>query len=115
MTSSDLARFAALATLWSLQFIFMRVAVPAFGAPLVADGRAIFGALVVVPAALFLAQRIALRAPSETSRHMKYLLVALVVVAIAGVEVFHAFAADDTSGILACAAPESKVEATRPA
>ena len=44
---------------------------------------------------------------------MKYLLVGLVLVAIAGVEVFHAFASDDPSGILACAAPESKMEAFR--
>ena len=61
MTSSNLARFAALASLWSLQFLFLRLAVPAFGTPMVAEGRALFGALVVVPAALFLAQRIAMR------------------------------------------------------
>ena len=48
-----------------------------------------------------------------TGRPVKFLLVALIVCAIAGVEVFHAFAADDGSGVMACAAPESKVEAFR--
>ena len=58
MSAADLARFAGLASLWSLQYLFMRIAVPAFGAPLVAESRALFGALVVLPAALLLAQRI---------------------------------------------------------
>ena len=44
---------------------------------------------------------------------VKYLLVGFVLVVIAAVEVFHAFASDDGSGLLACAAPESKVEAFR--
>ena len=46
-------------------------------------------------------------------RPLKYFLVAMVLCAIAGVEVFHAFAADDGSGILACTAPDSKVAAFR--
>jgi drug/metabolite transporter (DMT)-like permease len=37
----------------------MRMAVPAFGAGLVAESRALFGALVLIPAALVLGQRIA--------------------------------------------------------
>lgn len=39
----------ALATLWSLQYIFMRMAVPVFGTAIVADGRAVFSALFLVP------------------------------------------------------------------
>ena len=39
--------------------MFLRLAVPAFGAPLVAEARGFFGALVMVPAALLLSQRIA--------------------------------------------------------
>jgi hypothetical protein len=49
----------------------------------------------------------------EMRRSMKYMLVGFVLAAIAGVEVFHAFAADETSGILQCAAPESKAAAFR--
>ncbi len=39
----------ALATLWSLQYIFMRVAVPVFGTGAVAEGRALFAALFLLP------------------------------------------------------------------
>lgn len=59
MTVADLARLASLACLWSLQFMFLRVAVPAFGAPLVVEARCLLGALIMVPAALLLSQRIA--------------------------------------------------------
>jgi drug/metabolite transporter (DMT)-like permease len=55
----DWGRLAALAVMWSLQYIFLRVAVPAFGPGAVADGRALFGALFLVPAALAMGQRIA--------------------------------------------------------
>jgi len=55
----DWARLGALAVIWSLQYIFLRIAVPAFGAGPVADGRALFGALFLVPAALAMRQRIA--------------------------------------------------------
>ena len=42
MTRSAAARWLLLATLWSLQHLFMRVAVPVFGTPLVAGARAFF-------------------------------------------------------------------------
>ncbi|MEA3193810.1 MAG: hypothetical protein QOD26_2143 [Betaproteobacteria bacterium] len=58
----DSGRWLLLATLWSLQYIFMRLAVPTFGAGIVADGRAIFSALFLVPWMLFvLRQDIGLR------------------------------------------------------
>lgn len=58
MRGTVVARLLALAALWSLQHIFMRVAVPALGAELVAEIRALAGALVLVPAALLLGQQI---------------------------------------------------------
>lgn len=48
-----------------------------------------------------------------TRRHVLYLMVALLVIAIAGVEFLHAFSSDETSGVLACMAPQSKLEAFR--
>jgi len=45
----DSGRWLLLATLWSLQYIFMRMSVPTFGAGIVADGRAIFSALFLIP------------------------------------------------------------------
>ncbi len=59
MRASVAGRLALLATLWSLQFLFMRVAVPVFGSPLVAEARALFGVAFIVPWALLAAQRIA--------------------------------------------------------
>ena len=57
------ARWALLATLWSLQYILMRLAVPVFGTAVVADTRALFAALFLVPWTLFVArQAIGLRA-----------------------------------------------------
>jgi len=56
----DAGRWLLLATLWSLQFLFLRVAVPVFGAAPVAEGRALLGALFLVPWVIFFArQRIA--------------------------------------------------------
>ena len=49
MTSSAGARWLLLATLWSLQYIFMRLSVPVFGTGMVAEGRAFFAALFLVP------------------------------------------------------------------
>jgi drug/metabolite transporter (DMT)-like permease len=60
--SYDLARLLVLAAMWSLQHLFMRVAVPALGAGLVAEARALFAALFLVPAAIFLGHRAALLA-----------------------------------------------------
>jgi len=58
----DAGRWLLLATLWSLQYIFMRMSVPTFGSAIVADGRAIFSALFLVPWMLFvLRQDIGLR------------------------------------------------------
>ena len=45
MRAYDAGRLALLATLWSLQFLFMRVAVPVFGSPLVA-GNSVSGEIV---------------------------------------------------------------------
>lgn len=61
MRPYDWARLFALAALWSSQYLLLRLSVPVFGAGPVADGRAIFGALFLVPAALAMRQRIALR------------------------------------------------------
>ena len=60
MQAYDAGRWLLLATLWSLQFLFLRVAVPVFGAAPVAEGRALLGALFLVPWVVFFArQRIA--------------------------------------------------------
>ncbi|NJN39773.1 MAG: DMT family transporter [Gammaproteobacteria bacterium] len=57
MRSYDVARLLALAAMWSLQYLFMRVAVPALGFELVAEMRALFAALFLLPAAIVLGQR----------------------------------------------------------
>lgn len=62
MRAHDLARLLALAALWSLQFMFMRVAVPVFGTAAVAEGRALSAALFLLPAAALLGQRVGLAA-----------------------------------------------------
>ena len=49
MSTSAAARWLLLATLWSLQYIFMRMSVPVFGTGLVAESRAFFAALFLVP------------------------------------------------------------------
>jgi drug/metabolite transporter (DMT)-like permease len=59
LRSYDVGRWLLLATLWSLQFLFMRLAVPVLGSPLVAEARALFAAAFVVPWAIVAAQRIA--------------------------------------------------------
>ena len=46
--------------MWSFQYIFLRVAVPAFGTAAVSEGRALFAALFLVPWVVWVArQRIA--------------------------------------------------------
>ena len=53
-------RWLLLATLWSLQFIFMRLAVPVLGTAMVAEGRALFAAAFLLPWVVWIArQRIA--------------------------------------------------------
>jgi drug/metabolite transporter (DMT)-like permease len=49
LTSSAAGRWLLLATLWSLQYIFMRIAVPVFGTGIVAESRALFAAAFLVP------------------------------------------------------------------
>ena len=63
MKAYDAGRWLLLATLWSVQYILMRVSVPVFGAAIVADSRAVFSALFLVPWTLVVArQGIGLRA-----------------------------------------------------
>lgn len=50
-------RWLLLAILWSLQFIFMRVAVPAFGTAPVAEARALFASLFLVPWVVWIARQ----------------------------------------------------------
>jgi len=56
LTRSAAARWLLLATLWSLQFIFMRVAVPVFGTAPVAEARALFAACFLLPWVLWIAR-----------------------------------------------------------
>lgn len=63
MRAYDAARWLLLAALWSFQYILLRLAVPVFGTAVVADTRALFAALFLVPWTLFVArQAIGLRA-----------------------------------------------------
>jgi drug/metabolite transporter (DMT)-like permease len=56
----DAGRWLLLATLWSLQFLFLRLAVPVFGTAPVAEARAFFAALFLLPWVVWFArQRIA--------------------------------------------------------
>ena len=56
MRGYDVARLIALAAMWSLQYLFMRVAVPALGFGIVAEMRALAAALFLLPAAIVLGQ-----------------------------------------------------------
>ena len=63
MRAYDAGRWLLLATLWSIQHILLRLAVPVFGTAVVADARALFAALFLVPWTLLVArQAIGLRA-----------------------------------------------------
>jgi drug/metabolite transporter (DMT)-like permease len=53
----DAGRWLLLATLWSLQFLFMRVAVPVFGMAPVAEARALFAALFLMPWVVFVVRQ----------------------------------------------------------
>lgn len=57
MQAYDAGRWLLLATLWSFQFIFMRVAVPVFGTPVVAEARALFGTLFLLPWVIWFARQ----------------------------------------------------------
>ena len=53
MRAHDAGRWLLLATLWSLQYIFLRLAVPVFGTGVVAEARALSAAAFVVPWAVW--------------------------------------------------------------
>jgi len=53
VTSSTAGRWLLLAALWSVQYIFMRLAAPVFGSGIVAESRALFSAGFLVPWVLF--------------------------------------------------------------
>lgn len=69
MTSSAAARWLLLATLWSLQHLFMRVAVPVFGTPVVAEARAFFAGCFLVTW-LLLVMRESLRIRTNWRDHL---------------------------------------------
>lgn len=63
MTAWDAGRWLLLTTLWSVQYLLMRVSVPVFGTALVAESRALFSALFLVPwTILAMRQAVGLRA-----------------------------------------------------
>ena len=57
MRAYDTGRWLLLATLWSLQFIFLRMAVPVFGTAPVAEARALLGALFLIPWVVYFARQ----------------------------------------------------------
>ena len=69
MSSSVAARWLLLATLWSLQHLFMRVSVPVFGATLVAEVRA-FAATGFLLIWLFVVMRESLRLRTNWRDHL---------------------------------------------
>jgi drug/metabolite transporter (DMT)-like permease len=73
MRAYDLARLLALGAMWSLQYLFMRVAVPELGASIVAELRALCAAFFLLPTTILLGQRLSLGANRRS-----YLRVSLV-------------------------------------
>lgn len=69
MTSSAAARWLLLATLWSLQHLFMRVAAPVFGTALVAEARAFFAGCFLLTW-LWLVMRESLRLRANWRDHL---------------------------------------------
>jgi drug/metabolite transporter (DMT)-like permease len=69
VTRSAAARWLLLATLWSLQHIFMRMAVPVFGTALVAEARAFFAGCFLVTW-LLLVMRESLRVRTNWRDHL---------------------------------------------
>jgi drug/metabolite transporter (DMT)-like permease len=49
----DVGRWLLLATLWSIQYLFLRIAVPVFGTAVASEARALFAALFLVPWVLY--------------------------------------------------------------
>jgi drug/metabolite transporter (DMT)-like permease len=52
----DAGRWLLLATLWSVQYLFLRIAVPVFGTAVAAEARALFAALFLVPWVVYFAR-----------------------------------------------------------
>jgi drug/metabolite transporter (DMT)-like permease len=70
----DAGRWLLLATLWSVQYLFLRIAVPVFGTAVAAEARALFAALFLVPWVVYFA-----RAPiAPLARWRDHLAVGLV-------------------------------------
>jgi drug/metabolite transporter (DMT)-like permease len=69
VTRSAAARWLLLATLWSLQHLFMRVAVPVFGTAVVAEARAFFAGCFLVTW-LLLVMRESLRISTNWRDHL---------------------------------------------
>ena len=57
LSAWDAGRWLLLATLWSLQYIFMRLSVPVFGTGLVAEARAVFAAAFLIPWVFFMTKQ----------------------------------------------------------
>ncbi|HEX7052701.1 MAG TPA: DMT family transporter [Burkholderiales bacterium] len=57
MRAYDAGRWLLLATLWSMQYILMRLAVPLFGTAIVAESRSLFSALFLVPWTVYVARQ----------------------------------------------------------
>jgi drug/metabolite transporter (DMT)-like permease len=73
LAQSAAGRWLLLALLWSLQFVFMRLAVPVFGAPAVAEWRALLGALFLLAYVLWFT-----RQPLAPGAHWRdYLMVGM--------------------------------------
>ena len=53
----DAGRWLLLATLWSVQYLFLRIAVPIFGTAVAAEARALFAALFLVPWVVYFARQ----------------------------------------------------------
>lgn len=56
MQTYDTGRWLLLATLWSVQYLFLRIAVPVFGTAVAAEARALFAALFLVPWVVYFAR-----------------------------------------------------------
>jgi drug/metabolite transporter (DMT)-like permease len=53
----DAGRWLLLATLWSVQYLFLRLAVPVFGTGVAAEARAVFSALFLLPWVVYVARQ----------------------------------------------------------
>src|SRR5262245_1783150 len=53
----DVGRWLFLAALWSIQYLFLRIAVPVFGTAVSAEARALFAAVFLVPWVLYVARQ----------------------------------------------------------